>query len=108
MVDHLKSVNNGYNDSTTRVRDDRFTRIFALCGFSKLADFQQAHRQLIEASRAIWNTLRVSDGCATQADQSNTGISSNRTGLTLPLRRYCSWFKFSIHIYRYKRHKIRR
>jgi putative transposase len=63
VVDHpVKWVNSGYHEiqqPRKRYSLIDLSGLVALCGFSKLADFQQAHRQWIEA--ALQDNLPVRD-----------------------------------------------
>jgi putative transposase len=63
VVDHpIKWVNSGYHEiqqPPKRYRVIELPGLFGLCGFSKLADFQQAHRQWVKI--ALRDELSVRD-----------------------------------------------
>ena len=62
VIDHpVKWVNSGYHEiqqPPKRYRVIDLAGLFGLCDFSKLADFQQAHRQWVEQTLECGRTLR--------------------------------------------------
>jgi hypothetical protein len=73
VVDHpIKWVNSGYHEiqqPPKRYRVIDLAGLLGLCGFSKLADFQQAHRQWVEVAHR--DELSVRDARWSEELQSN-------------------------------------